>query len=269
MSHPTRTSAPAHAPASSSRLLHHSESRSALVAKIADELRARSSPRVQLALIMAAAGGAGFLASVVMLWTDVEAFDRMTIRYPAAALCGYAAFVLLIRLWIAMQRSAPDPGGDVIGDVLEDSLDLGRLPSAFRDHAPEVRGVSGANVRRGVWDSVFDRSGGKSGWDVDVGDSLWLAVAAVCVLGGVSAIVYVVAIAPVLLAEIALDAAVVSVLYRRLRRDETGYWLTTVLTHTWIPAIVLVAFALLTGFALEQLAPDARSIGGVIRSLSA
>jgi hypothetical protein len=31
----------------------------------------------------------------------------------------------------------------------------------------------------------------------------------------------------------------------------------------------VVAFALLTGFALEQLAPDARPIGGVIRSLSA
>jgi len=245
--------------------LPHIEGRDTLVGKMAAELRARSSPRAQLMLILALAGGAGFLASVLMLWTDVEAFNRMTIRYPAAALCGYACFVLLIRVWIAMQRSAPDIGGDIIGDVIQESIDMGRLPS-FRHGASEV---SGNNVRRGVWDSVFDTSGGSTGWDIDFGDSIWLAVAAVCVLGGLFALVYVITIAPVLLAEIALDAAVVSVLYRRLRQDETGYWLTTVFTHTWIPALILVAFALLTGFALEQLAPDARSIGGVIRSLSA
>jgi len=220
-------------------------------------------------LIMAAAGGAGFLASVLMLGADLESFNSMTIRYPVAALCGYASFVLLIRVWIAMQRSAPDAGGDIIGEVIEESIDLGRLPSAFRDGASEGSGVSRVSVRRSVWDSVFDTSGGSSGWDIDFGDSIWLAVGAVCVLGGLFALVYVISMAPVLLAEVALDAAVVSVLYRRLRQDEAGSWLTTVLAHTWIPALILIAFTLLTGFALEQLAPDARSIGGVIRSLSA
>jgi hypothetical protein len=74
--------------------------------------------------------------------------------------------------------------------------------------------------------------------------------------------------APVLLAEVALDAAIISVLYRRLRRDEQGYWLTTVLRRTWVPAAVLVVFAFLTGFALQQAAPQARSIGGVIQSIA-
>ena len=219
-------------------------------------------------LIMAAAGGAGFLASVLMLGADLESFNSMAIRYPVAALCGYAAFVLLIRLWIALQRSTSDVGSDLIGDVVEECIDL-RTPSSLRGGVTEVRGVHGENVGRGVRDSVLDRSGGSWGWDIDLDDGIWLVVAAACVLGGLFAIVYVISMAPVLLAEVALDAAVVSVLYRRLRQDEAGAWLTTVLAHTWIPALILVAFALLTGFALEQLAPDARSIGGVIRSLSA
>jgi hypothetical protein len=74
--------------------------------------------------------------------------------------------------------------------------------------------------------------------------------------------------APVLLAEVALDAAIISVLYRRLRHDEQGYWLTTVISNTWIPALVLVVFAFGAGFALQQVARDARSIGAVVQSLS-
>jgi hypothetical protein len=105
------------------------------------------------------------------------------------------------------------------------------------------------------------------GWSLDLDDFAWLLVAVACALGGLFAIAYVVYIAPVLLAEVALDAALVSALYRRLRRDEAGNWLTTVLARTWAPAFVILVLASATGFALEKAAPDARSIGGVIRSL--
>jgi hypothetical protein len=98
--------------------------------------------------------------------------------------------------------------------------------------------------------------------------AVWLIMAGACAAAGVIAIGYVIYLAPILLAEVALDAAIVSVLYRRLRRDEQGYWLTTVLKRTWVPALVLVVFTFLTGFALQMAAPDARSIGGVIRSVS-
>jgi hypothetical protein len=66
---------------------------------------------------------------------------------------------------------------------------------------------------------------------------------------------------------VALDAAIISVLCRRLRRDEQGYWLTTVLRRTWMPAAILVVFAFLTGFALQQAAPQARSIGAVVQAV--
>jgi len=70
-----------------------------------------------------------------------------------------------------------------------------------------------------------------------------------------------------LLGEIALDAAVVSVLYRRLSRKEPSHWASTTVKHTWMPAIVLLCFVAVAGYAMEEVAPEARSIGGVVRAL--
>ncbi len=73
--------------------------------------------------------------------------------------------------------------------------------------------------------------------------------------------------APVLLAEVALDAAIVSTLYRRLSKQDMSHWALTVVRHTWLPALVLIVFAAIGGWALQKAAPDARSIGGVLRAL--
>ena len=107
-----------------------------------------------------------------------------------------------------------------------------------------------------------------SGLGLDV-DELWpILLAVACALGGLVAIGYVIYSAPVLLAEIAVDAAIVSGFYRRLRRKEPSHWALTTVKHTWLPAMVLILFAAIGGFALERIAPEARSIGGVVRALS-
>ena len=54
---------------------------------------------------MIVAGGAGFLASVLLLWSPAQMFELMAPRYGVAAFCGYLAFIVLIRVWIALQRS--------------------------------------------------------------------------------------------------------------------------------------------------------------------
>jgi hypothetical protein len=92
-------------------------------------------------------------------------------------------------------------------------------------------------------------------------------IAAACVLGAAAAIGYVIYAAPLLLAEVALDAAIVSTLYRRLRQDDVSHWAVTVLKRTWMSAAALMVFAALGGYAMQQIAPEARSIGGVIREL--
>ena len=110
-------------------------------------------------------------------------------------------------------------------------------------------------------------AGGGTFVDVDF-DEFWpIAIAAVCAGGALIAIVYVVYAAPLLLAEVALDGAVVTTLYRRMRRADAAHWAATTLRRTWLPAVVLVASATIAGFAFERMAPDARSIGGVVREL--
>jgi hypothetical protein len=246
--------------------------RAELAARLAQHLEHFSTPRLQLLLIMIAAAGAAFLVSVALLWSPAELFELMAPRYAVAALCGYLAFILLIRVWIALHRPGP---GDVDLDLL-DVLELtGPRPwaSSVNDSIPLFSGgrSGGAGSSR-QWLGTGNSGGDSSerwsfGFDLD--DGIWLLVAAASAVAGLAAIGYVIYMAPVLLAEVALDAAIISVLYRRLRRDEQAYWLTTVLRHTWAPAVVLVVFAFAVGFALQQAAPEARSIGAVVQSLSA
>ena len=79
----------------------------------------------------------------------------------------------------------------------------------------------------------------------------------------------VVSSAPVLLAEVALDAALVGTVYRRLRHEDRSYWAMTALRQTWVSAALLVTFMTVLGFALQQLTPGGDSIGDVIRRLLA
>jgi hypothetical protein len=251
---------------------HSRESRTDLVTRLSQQLADGSTPRIHLLVIMAVAGGAAFLSSTMMLWSDRDAFQSMMLRYPAAALCGYVAFIGLIRFWISLHRSDEGAFYDVTPDVVEAAVrssvpSVPRLPDEpLSLELESTRPRTEPSTVRTVRDSVLDA--GSVGWDFDLGDFGWLVVAACAAVGGLIAIGYVVYIAPVLLAEVALDAAIISALYRKLRADETGYWLTTVLTRTWVPALVLVVFSLALGYALEQVAPDARSIGGVIRSFA-
>jgi hypothetical protein len=243
------------------------ERRSELVAKLASQLTRRTTPRLHLLAIMACAGGVAFLASAALLWSSVRVFDIMALRYGAAALCGYLTFLMLIRVWIALHRPRTESVFDGINPL--DAIDF--VDSTIHADAPSLYsgGRGGGGGATDQW-GASGRSSGGDGWglfDAD-GDFVWLVLAAICAAGGAVAIVYVIYLAPVLLAEVALDAAIISALYRRLRSDETGHWLTTVVNRTWLPALALVIFAGVTGFALQMFAPDAQSIGGVIRAIS-
>jgi hypothetical protein len=257
------------------RLSSTDEPRAELVARLARELECYTSPRLQLLFILIAAGGAGFLASVLLLWSPAQTFELMAPRYAVAALCGYLTFILLIRVWIALHRP---PADDVHLDFDVDPLEvldaIVPRPSdpSSSDSAPLFSGGRSGGAggsRQWLGQGPSDGASGRSwGLDFDLDEGIWLLVAAAAALAGLTAIGYVIYMAPVLLAEVALDAAIISVLYRRLRHDEQAYWLTTVLRHTWAPALVLVVFAFFAGFALQQAAPEARSIGAVVQSLS-
>jgi hypothetical protein len=230
--------------------------------------------RAQLFLIVTLAGVAAFLFSFVALSAGLTS---MAVRYPLAVACGYLTFVLLIRGWIALHRRRAAPRHDKersfdAGDLL--SLDPGvdvpvptRLPGGS-DSVFYAAGRSGGAGSGTSWGSSPPQAGSSLNVDLDV-DELWpVVLAAVCALGGALAIGYVVYSAPALLAEVALDAAIMSGVYRKLNKREPSHWAMTVLRHTAIPGVILIVFAALGGYAAQRIAPEARSIGGVIRALS-
>ena len=80
---------------------------------------------------------------------------------------------------------------------------------------------------------------------------------------------YVVYAAPALLAEVALDAALVAGINRRLRKEDARHWLDSAFRHTWLPALIVASCLYAAGMAFQWAAPDARSIGDVVRALRA
>jgi hypothetical protein len=81
--------------------------------------------------------------------------------------------------------------------------------------------------------------------------------------GALVAILYVVYIAPALLAEILVDGILVTGLYRKLKGIEQRYWLRAAVRRTLLPALIAAALFSLTGYALQRAAPKAKSIGEV------
>jgi hypothetical protein len=250
--------------------------RQELVHQVRDRLLRESAPRTQLVLIISLAGLAAFLSSVITLRLGLP---WMAVRYPLGVACGYATFFVLIRWWIAWQRRFDEATLCSTTDALEvlNVTDLGglRLPTRAAPDMPLFAagrgGGAGASTLWGAASTANPSGGGSAksglGLDFDLDEMWWVVIAGVCVAGGAIAIGYVVYAAPLLLAEVALDAAIVSTLYRRLRKDDVSHWAVTVLRRTWMSALALIVLAAIGGYAMQQIAPDARSIGGVIREL--
>lgn len=58
-------------------------------------------PRVLMSLILAATGAAGFVFSFALLHLGL---GSMWLRYPPAVLFAYGVFLLLLRIWLHLQR---------------------------------------------------------------------------------------------------------------------------------------------------------------------
>jgi hypothetical protein len=72
-----------------------------------------------------------------------------------------------------------------------------------------------------------------------------------------------------LLAAVAVDAAIVSLVYRRVRRHEQrGHWVHGLVRRTWLPAAGIAGCAAALGWVLQHAVPEARSIGGALRVLT-
>lgn len=227
-------------------------------------------PRLTMLVILTLAGAVAFLVSVAVLRLGVTAMGP---RYGLAVLVGYAAFLVLIRGWIGFHRGEwgfGSRGFDAVdvADGFSAAIDprstrtgAGAVAVGTLDPAPALE-----RQRRRDDSSALGRAVDGATSAVDLDELWWVVIAIVAALGGVLCVFYVVYAAPLLLAEVAIDAALVSAVYRRLRQEDVGHWTGAVVRHTWMPTLALFLCMSVAGFALQRIVPSAHSIGGVIRA---
>ena len=235
--------------------------RSRNVHKVREELEREGYPRLQMSLIVALTGGAGFGFSYGLLQGGVHA---MALRYPVALGLAYLVFLLLIWLWLRTSASdwvdghvdvpsgswSPD-NGDGVSSGQGGDFGGGGASGSF--DGPTVRGSS-------------DPTGNALGsLDIDGGDELAIPLAVIALVVGMAlASLYVVYVAPALLAEVLVDGAISYALFRRLRDHERRHWIRAVVRHTFWPFLGTAVFLAGMGWAMGQYAPGALSIGQVI-----
>ena len=212
--------------------------------------RKRSYPRLVLSLILALTGLVGFGVSYELLHAGVY---RMWIRYPVAVLTAYGVMLGLIRLWIEVEQRRFDPEDPSVREAIQrsDERDLIASPAA----AP--------GGKKGGWG--VDSLDGCMNLDgcVDAEGCVFLIIGGV-VVGLVAVLAITLAGAPVLVAEVFLDAFLIGALYRKLRIAARENWLSTAVRKTWKSAAITAVLIGLGGATLQYIAPGARSIGQAI-----
>ena len=216
--------------------------------------RDRSYPRFILVLLVTIAGFVGFLISHTLLHHGVE---EMWLRYPLAVISGYLVFLGLLRLWVEIERARYDPNQVEI--PTDFSNDRESIQPPFRRYTKESDS----------WLDWLDLP--SSVFDLDEGCLVGCAFVFLFGLltGAVGLLFAVIVAAPELLAEVFLDAVVVTMLYRHLKTAAKEHWLGTAVKRTWKSALVTAAAASLLGLLLAVFAPHSHSIGPAIKEIFA
>ena len=232
--------------------------REQLIQKAKSRLLRHGFPRFQMFILVALTGAMGFLSAYVLLRLGLES---MALRYPIAVAVAYGAFLLLLRVWLAVQQRE--------WEILADATDL-------LDLSDLVPRGSGGSASPCAGDSLPKSGGGKDSsfdfisLDLDEGGILVLVailVLAVAVLGTAFWIVWT---APVLLAEVLVDGLVMIAVYRRLKRSGgPSHWLFGAVRRTWVSAVVAALLFSFAGGLLHRAVPEARSIGDAWKSVNA
>lgn len=234
-------------------------------------LQRKSYPRLHASLILLLTGLTGFLVSFALLRLGLTA---MWLRYPVAILVAYGMFLILLRVWLSLNR----PRDWYLDKVVDTTLEVVSSDSNVVS-GPDFGGggdFAGGGAG-GSWQTVSTvtstkssvstfttaKSSGSSGFsfDVDLEDAWVLVLVVVALAAALIVALYVVYIAPLLLAEILLDGVLLAGLYKRVKTIEHRHWLRGALRRTAIPAGLVVVFFIIAGFAMQKVAPEASSIG--------
>ena len=258
--------------------------------------------RFHVALILAFSFAVGLLTTRVFFQLGLEA---MHWRWPLVLLTAYGAFLLALRVWLSYvglgryledEKSldidvpdiefsgSSDGGADNswgISSVLDrsgESIKPGDGGSfggggASGDFSALVGGETG-DLSGSVSDSASGSISGINLPDIglpDVGDDglpliiLGIILALLLAVFGIG--FYLIWQAPLLLAEVAFEAAIAAGLVRSVHKVNDPGWVGGALKASWKPFALILAFSMLAAVLAEKYAPDARSLPQAIHLL--
>lgn len=214
------------------------------------------SPRLQMGFIAALTGASGLLASYLL---RLGGLSSMALRYPLAVAIAYVAFLFFLWCWLRW--------GDIGPNEIEGGSDLADL-------GYEIAGESSGSTLYEPTASASRISGGGDSdggsFDVDIGDGEGaiiglVIVAVVALFTAVFAAFSLITMAPVLFAELLVDAALAGGLYRHVRGiDRERNWLTTAVSRTIWRFAGVAALAAAVGWLVAWFVPGADSIGALL-----
>jgi hypothetical protein len=238
---------------------------------IKQRLLRRSWPRLQVSLILLSTGLTGFLTSFSLLHLGIP---WMWLRYPIAIVVAYCVFLLLLRFWLSLHWIRNRTFGLWV-DLFPSPPDIGFTgsPSTSEVFRFSGGGDAGGGGAGGSWGPCVSSASTSShgslfngvSVDLDLQEGWLIVIAIVALIGGLFASLYIVYIAPTLLAEVLIDGALVAGLYRRVKRVEQRHWLRTALRQTVLPALLAAIFFTVAGYTMQRAVPKAHSMGEVWR----
>lgn len=244
-------------------------SRRQLIDRIRRQLEHRGYPRLQMLLLVSLTGGAGFLASYVLLHAG---FETLSWRYGLSVAIAYVFFLLLLWLWLRTDAADYDLGDSWV-DAADAVLPRGGDSTQYQGGGGKFSGGGSS----GQWDETrseplvelpeipdLPKVGDLSDADelaIPLGILLLVVTVVVTVLAASVSIVY---SAPALFAELLLDGVLAATLYRRLRRLDSRHWLQSAVRRTFVPFAVTALLMIAAGWGLSVYAPTARSLGEVL-----
>jgi hypothetical protein len=225
------------------------------------QLQHRGWPRLQMALIVVLTGAAGFLASHVL---RLAGMDAMLLRYPLAVLVAYGVFLLLMWLWIRWRW-------DAVADGLGSGPGGGSSPGSPWSGSGRHSGGGGASASWGESAASSSTSADSASLlDVADGEAGLPLLAVLGIIALVATVllasVWVVWSAPVLMAELLVDAAIAGGLYKRMQGMQEQGWWRLCLSHTIWPLLGLLVFFAALGWLAQELAPGAVSLMQVFKA---
>ena len=181
--------------------------------------------RLHMTLLLSATAASAALISKALLWLGMAGLH---LRYPVAAFLAYGVFLGLVRLWLWYVAGVRTRRSDPHEPDLPD-------PPDFDVPDLELTGLS-----------------------LDLEELLAPLVLALAVFGLCFTGVYLVWVAPELLAEIALQGLMAAGLHEGILRMRDGRWLWCTLRGTWLALAGTLLLAFAVGRSLQVYCPGAQ-----------